>query len=57
MIAVSISNKCTGFSDSGEGSTNDPASDLLETGEILVSIICLRGVGKEALPVLTEIWL
>jgi hypothetical protein len=57
MIEVSISNKCTGFSDSGTGSTNDPASDLLETGEILVSIICLRGAGKEALPVVTEIWL
>ncbi len=56
MIAVSISNKCTGFSDSGTGSTNDPASDLLETGEILVSIVCLREAGKEALPVVTEIW-
>jgi hypothetical protein len=57
MIAVSISNNYTGFSDFGTGSTNDLASNLLETSEILVSIICLRGEGKEALPIVTEIWL
>jgi hypothetical protein len=57
MIAISISNNCIGFSNSSTSSTNDPASDLLETGEILVSIIYFRGVGKEALPIVTEIWL
>ncbi len=57
MIAVSISNNYTDFSDFGTGSTNDLASNLLETSEILVSIICLRGEGKEALPIVTEIWL
>jgi hypothetical protein len=56
MIAVSISNNYTGFSNFGIGSINDPASNLLKTCEILVSIIYLRGAGKEALHVVTEIW-
>ncbi len=53
MIAISISNNYTSFSDFGTSSTNDPASNLLEIGEILVSIICIRGAGKEALLVVT----